>query len=35
MFHEELQRWIEAWQPTDPFLAELFDRRKALAGGRA
>ena len=34
MYHEKLQRWFEGWQPTDPFVTELFDRRKAPAGRR-
>ena len=34
MSHEELQRWLEAQRPTDPFLAELFGRREALEARR-
>ena len=34
MSHEELQRWLDAQRPTDPFLAELFDRREAPEAGR-
>ena len=32
--HEELRRCFEIWRPASPLLAELFDRRKAPAGGR-
>ena len=34
MSHEEMERWFEARRPTDPFLAELYDRRTAPAGRR-
>ncbi len=34
MSHEELVRWFEDQRQTDPFLVELFDRRKAPTGGR-
>ena len=39
MSREELQRWFEAWEPTDPLLAERFDLqdtggRKRLGAGR-
>ena len=27
MSHEELSTWFESRRPTDPFLAELYDRR--------
>ena len=27
MSHEELSRWFESRRPSDPFLAELYDRR--------
>lgn len=35
MSREELGRWFEDRRPTDPFLAELFDRREAPSGDRA
>ena len=35
MSQEELVRWFEDRRPADPFLAELFDRRKAPPGDRA
>ncbi len=35
MSQEELVRWFEERRPADPFLAELFDRRKAPSGDRA
>ena len=35
MSREELGRWFEDRRPTDPFLAELFDRREAPKGDRA
>jgi len=28
MSREELERWFDTRRPTDPFLAELYDRRK-------
>ena len=34
MSHEELVRWFEDRRPTDPFLAELFDRREAPSEDR-
>jgi len=34
MSQEELVRWFEDRRPTDPFLAELFDRREAPVGDR-
>ena len=34
MSEEELARWFEDQRPADPFLAELFDRRKAPTGSR-
>jgi hypothetical protein len=34
MSQEELVRWFEDRRPTDPFLAELFDRRETPAGDR-
>ena len=34
MSHEELGRWFEDRRPTDPYLAELFDRREAPTGDR-
>ncbi|MCY3809011.1 MAG: hypothetical protein OXG58_06245 [Gemmatimonadetes bacterium] len=34
MSQEELVRWFEDRRPTDPFLAELFDRREAPTGDR-
>ncbi len=34
MSRDELGRWFEDRRPTDPFLAELFDRREAPAGDR-
>ena len=35
MSQEELVRWFDDGRPTDPFLAELFDRREAPGGGGA
>lgn len=34
MSFEERRRWSEERIRRDPFLAELYDRRKAPAGGR-
>jgi len=34
MSRDELGRWLEDRRPTDPFLAELFDRREAPSGDR-
>ena len=34
MSHKELGRWFEDRRPTDPFLAELFDRREAPTDDR-
>ena len=35
MTRDELGRWFEARRPTDPFLAELFDRREAPTSDRS
>ncbi len=35
MTREDVGRWFEDRRPTDPFLAELFDRREAPTGDRA
>ena len=34
MSDEEVRRWLEAWRPQDPFLAELFDRKTSPKGNR-
>ena len=34
MSFEELRRWTEERVRRDPFLAKLYDRRKAPKGGR-
>lgn len=35
MSRDELGRWFEERRPTDPFLAELFDRLEAPTADRA
>ena len=35
MSPDELRQWIKGRRPADPFLAELFDRRKPPTGRRA
>ena len=34
MSREEVGQWFENRRPKDPFLAELFDRRKSPTGDR-